>query len=182
MAHALLVIAQQGYQDKEYGDTRAALEHASVAVTVASPQGGECTGKFGGTVAAELPLRDVDAASYDIVAFIGGPGASALKDDPDALRIARDTVAAKKVLGAICIAPTILAAAGVLQDVSATVWDDDGVQSAFLEENGAHYTGEDVTVDGSVVTGNGPLAASSFGRALVGATLAFRPGAVETAS
>lgn len=169
MRSALLVIAKQGYQDKEYADTRAALEEAGIAVTVASTAAGPCAGKFGGSADATLALREADAASYGIVAFIGGPGAAALQADPDALRLVRDTVAAKKVLGAICIAPVILAAAGVLQDKEATVWDDDGQQSALLEESGAHYTGEAVSVDGQIVTANGPLAAAEFGKRLAAA-------------
>lgn len=169
MPSALLVIAKQGYQDKEYEGTRAPLEGASVSVTLASTEAGECDGKFGGKVVADLALRDVDVSRYDVVAFIGGPGAAALKDDADALRVVRDAVAAKKILGAICIAPTILAAAGVLHDKEATVWDEDGLQSAYLEEHGAHYTGKDVEVDGLFITANGPLAAPSFGQALVSA-------------
>lgn len=162
----LLVIAKQGYQDGEYQDTRASLEAASIAVTVASTEAGTCAGKLGGTAEATVALGDVDVTTFDGVAFIGGPGAATFKDDPGALRIVRDAVAAKKVLGAICIAPTVLAAAGILQDKEATVWDQDGLQSAFLEEHGAHFTGEEVTVDGLIVTANGPEAAKAFGARL----------------
>lgn len=161
----LLIIAKSGFQDKEYAGTRLGLGDASF--TIASTEAGDCTGKFGGKVHANLALRGVDVKNYDCIAFIGGPGAAPLKDDPEALRIARDAVAAKKVLGAICIAPTILAAAGVLQDKEATVWDEDGQQSAYLEEHGAHYTGQEVTVDSLIITGNGPDVAEAFGRALV---------------
>lgn len=168
MPSALLVIAKTGFQDKEYDGTRKELAAGDIALSVASTEAGECTGKFGGTVDADLALKDVDVSGYDCVAFIGGPGASALRSEPEALRVVRDTVAQKKLLGAICIAPTILAAAGVLQDREATVWDEDGEQSAYLEENGAHYTGQDVTKDGRIITANGPEAAEAFGKALRG--------------
>ncbi len=167
MPAILLVIARQGFQDKEYDGTRAGL--SAYPVTVASTEAGECTGKFGGIVVADVALRDVDVSAYACIAFIGGPGAAALKDDPDALRIVRDAVAARTLLGAICIAPTVLAAANVLQDKEATVWDDDGLQSAFLEEHGAHYVQQDVVIDGRIITANGPEAAEAFGKALADA-------------
>ncbi len=162
---ALLVIAPQGYQDVELDGTRKALLEANFDVVLASTEAGACAGKFGGTERAAIAMRDVNAADYDRIAFIGGPGAHELCDNADAHRIARETVAAAKPLGAICIAPTILAAAGVLTGKRATVWNEDGSQSAGLEAAGAIYTGEAVTEDGLLITGNGPKVAVEFGRA-----------------
>ena len=166
MGHALIVIAHEGFQDQEYAGTRKGLEDASYTITVASTEAGECIGKFGRKEEAALALRDVDVQDFDKVAFIGGPGAAALADDEDAKRIARETTKQGKVLGAICIAPTILARAGVLKGKRATVWGNGGEEAALLTEEGAIYTGEDVTVDGKIVTGNGPGAAEEFGRIL----------------
>ena len=168
MAKALLIIAQKGYQDLEYAGTRKGLENASYAITLASTEAGECIGKFGGKEKATIILRDTDVSLFDVIAFIGGPGAAALADNEDAKRVARDAVAFGKVLGAICIAPTILARAGVLKGKRATVWDSEGEQAALLESGGAFYTGNAVTVDGKIVTGNGPAAAEEFGRVLAG--------------
>ena len=68
-----------------------------------------------------------------------------------------------KLVCAICIAPMILAKAGLLKDINATVWDVDGKQSSYFNSHGIKYTGEDVTVDGNIITANGPDAASAFG-------------------
>lgn len=168
MSTALIVIAQQGFQDQEYAGTRKGLEDAGYVITVASTQAGLCTGKFGGKEQASLALKDVDVSTFEKIAFIGGPGAAALADNEEAKRIARDAVSQGKILGAICIAPTILARAGVLKGKRATVWDSGGEQVSLLEEEGAVYTGEDVTVDGKIVTGNGPAAAEEFGKVLAG--------------
>lgn len=83
--------------------------------------------------------------------------------------MARATVEAGKPLGAICIAPLILAKAGVLKGRKATVWDSGGEQIAILKAHGAVYTDQAVVIDGSVVTGNGPGAAGEFGRVFAGA-------------
>lgn len=165
MPVALLIIAQEGFQDHELDGTRDALIDASFDIELASTEEGDCMGKYGGEEEAGLALADVDVEDFDKVAFIGGPGAAKLAENPEALRIARETAAAGKPLGAICIAPTILAKAGVLDGIEATVWDSGGQQAAIIEEAGATYTGNPVTKDGKIVTGNGPEAAQEFGRA-----------------
>jgi protease I len=166
MSSTLLIIAPEGFQDIELAGTQKELTKAKYQVTIASTEAGECTGKFGGKVTASIALRDVNVADFDRIGFIGGPGAEMLKDDPEAQRIARETVASKKPLGAICIAPLILAEAGVLEGKKATVWDFAGEQAQILREHGAVYTGESVTKDGLIVTGNGPQASEEFGRVL----------------
>lgn len=167
MKRALLVIAQNGYQDVELAGTQNALLTAGYEVTLASKEEGTCVGKFGGTEEALLAMRDVDPLAYDVLAFIGGPGAHALAEDKEAILLAKTRADSGKVLGAICIAPTILAAAGVLHGKHASVWDDGkGTQERFLIDNGAIYAKDPVTVDGHIVTGNGPDAAEEFGRRL----------------
>jgi protease I len=162
--NALLIIAKLGYQDVELDGVRDELEAAGFSVTLASTQEGECTGKFGGEEHAEFALDDVNVKDYDRVGFIGGPGAANLWQNAEAKRIAQDAVKAKKPLGAICIAPKILAAAEVLVGKKATVWNKDGDQEGFLAMHDVHYTGEPVTVDGLIVTGNGPEASEEFGK------------------
>jgi len=163
---ALLIVAQQGFQDLEYEGTRKGLTDAGFAVVIGSKAKGLCTGKFGEKISAIVALQDVVVEDYDRIAFIGGPGAAAFASDPEALKIANDTVRAGLPLGAICIAPTILAKARVLDGKRATIWDDgEGTQVRLLEQMGATYTGDTVTVDGLIVTGNGPEAAEEFGRA-----------------
>jgi len=165
---ALLIIAQKDYQDREYERTRAVLERGGMEVTVASGGGGTCTGRFGGSVQNTLLLGQVKVEDFDVIAFIGGGGAEAYVHHPEALRIANEAARAEVILGAICIAPLILAKAKVLEGRKATVWDDgQGTQERMLEQAGAQVTGDSVTVDGRIVTGNGPDASEEFGRTLV---------------
>lgn len=166
MSKVLVVIAQEGYQDVELEGTRNGLLKADFEVVLASKEKGSCAGKFGGQEEAAIAIRDVDISEYDRVAFVGGPGAGAFASDPDALHLAQETVRAGKPLGAICVAPTILAKARVLSGKRATVWDSGGQQAGILEQYGAEYTGEPVTVDGMIVTANGPDAAVEFGKTI----------------
>ena len=71
-----------------------------------------------------------------------------------------------KKICAICIAPMILARAGVLSGKNATVFPDRDAISE-LRAGGALYRDQDVVKDGNVITARGPEAAEKFGRSVV---------------
>jgi len=101
--------------------------------------------------------------------FIGGSGAQEYIGDENCYRVARETVKAGKILGAICIAPAILAKAGVLEGKKSTVWSSAMDRSAvkILESSGAKYLAEPVVVDGKIVTASGPIAAKKFAEKII---------------
>ncbi|MDO8848495.1 MAG: DJ-1/PfpI family protein [Coriobacteriia bacterium] len=160
MARVLMVIAPAIFRDEEYSQPKAVLEARGAEVITASRTPGICHGKLGMTAEATVAIAEVEAADYDAVVFVGGGGAEVFFDDPAAHRLARRALEADRVLGAICIAPSILARAGLLQGVRATAF---GSQRADLVAHGAIWTGRPVEVDGAIVTANGPDAARDFG-------------------
>ncbi len=164
--NALFIVAQQGYQDLEYGVPKQILEQEGVEVVTAAKVRGVASGKVYTTVAT-LALDEVRVEDYDVVIFIGGPGAVRYQHDAEAHRIILQTVAQGILLGAICIAPTILAYAGVLKGKKATVWNEDGKQEPLFKKMEITYTGNAVTQDGRIVTANGPGAARDFGKKMV---------------
>ncbi|MGD9154484.1 MAG: DJ-1/PfpI family protein [Bacillota bacterium] len=159
-----LVIAEKIFRDEEYQVPKALLEQAGVNVLTVSTTVGKAVGKLGLSVKPDLLLAKLSVSQADALLFIGGGGASQYFDDPTAHRLARDYAHSGKVVGAICIAPVILARAGLLAGKKATVFPDG---RAALEQNGACYTGNPVEVDGLIITGNGPEAAAEFGRKAV---------------
>jgi len=166
---AVLVIAYQGFQDKEYLETRNVLEKAGINITVSSSIKGEAQGKLGEKVFIDKTINEIDIEDYNALIFIGGPGALEYVEDSFVHQLIRKAVIGKKVLGAICIAPEILAKAGVLNEKRATVWSSPIDQSPvkILENEGAEYINEPVVVDGKIITGNGPEAATEFGQKIV---------------
>lgn len=79
----LMVIANQHFFYREYGDPRAEFERAGVRVTVAAgrkapcrPHQGSGEGADGGVVQPDLALNNVKASDYDAILFSGGWGAS----------------------------------------------------------------------------------------------------------
>lgn len=170
MATILFVIAREGFRDEEYFIPREVLAAAGHTVVTASNEktGAVAIGSHGGEAHIDAHVADVKADAFDAVAFAGGPGAVENLDNEESYRLIRETVAAHKLLGAICIAPTILAKAGVLRGKKATVWtsptDKDPI--AILESNGAMYTDAPVVEDDNIITANSPKAAHAFGEAL----------------
>lgn len=129
----------------------------------ASVRPGPCTGKLGMAAEAELALADVEPAGIDALLFVGGAGSAVYFDDEVAHGLARAVLDEGKVLGAICIAPSILARARLLEGRRATAYPS---QEADLEAHGARFTGAPVEVDGEVVTADGPQSAAAFGMAV----------------
>lgn len=160
----LMVIAPKGFRDEEYRIPKEIFEKAGAEVTVASTSTEKATGMLGMVVDPDTLLEKVKATDYDALVLIGGVGAKHYWEDPIAHRLVREIYAGEKVLGAICAAPVILANAGVLEGRRATVFSA-GVSR--LKTKGAIYTGEDVTVAGKIVTGNGPRAAANFAQEIV---------------
>jgi len=165
---AVVVIAMKGFQDHEFAGVMGGLAKHGFHVDVCGKEKHkEAVGKFGSKQLTACAMSEIDVDKYDRIAFVGGPGAGALRDEPDALNLARKFFAADKVVGAICIAPTILAHAGVLKGKKATVWDSkggSGPEAQYINDHGAHFVPhKPVVVDGKVVTGNGPDAAEEFG-------------------
>jgi protease I len=163
---ALFIVAQQGYQDLEYGVPKQILEQAGITTVTASKERGVAQGKMTSTK-VELALSEVRVNEYDVIIFVGGPGAVRYQQDTEAWRIARETVEKGILLCAICIAPTILAYAGVLKGKQATVWDEDFKQEPLFTKMGITYTEKAVTQDGKIITANGPGAARDFGKKIM---------------
>jgi len=163
VAHVLMVIAPAVFRDEEYAHPKQVLESAGARVTTASTARGACLGKLGMVAHADIALHEVEPADYDAVVFVGGSGAEVFFDDPVAHRIAGTMADAGMVVAAICIAPSILARAGVLHGRRATAFSS---QEPDLTARGAIWTGAPVEIDGAIVTANGPEAAADFGRAL----------------
>ena len=160
----LLIVAQNGFRDEEYFKPKAILEDAGYQVKTGSVKVGTARGKLGGTAKVEVALSEVKVDDYAAVVFIGGPGSADYFTDKTALKLATDAYQKGKVVGAICIAPGILARAGILKGRKATVFSS---EAETLKREGADYSALPVVVDGRIVTADGPEAAEGFGKALV---------------
>jgi len=154
-----LIIAPENFRDEELFETKKVLEAAKIKTTVASSRTGLIKGMLGGIQEVKKSILDINVADYDAIIFIGGTGAAVYFDDAIALAVAEEAVRQGKILGAICIAPSILANAGILQGRMATAFAS---EKKNLISGGAKYTGEHVAVDRGIITASGPAAARDF--------------------
>ena len=160
----LMVIPPKDFRDAEYTEPRNAIENSGAEVKVASIQGGTSVGAEGTMVQIDLTVSEVSVEDFDAVVFVGGPGMAQIVDDESLQILAKKFYDADKLTTAICVAPVILAKTGILSGKQVTAWA--GVKND-LENSGAVYTGEPVTVDGKIITGSGPVAAKEFGEKIV---------------
>ena len=157
------IVGRENFRDEELFETRRVLAAAGVQTFVASTKMGAVRGMLGGVAEATILVNELKVDDYDAVIFIGGAGALEYFENRAAWNIARDAAQKRKIIGAICIAPAILANAGILKGVRVTGFP---TERDRLINAGAFYTGVPVERDGFIITGDGPLASVMFGRAI----------------
>lgn len=159
----VLVPLAEGFEELEAVTVIDILRRAGIEVVVASLAGSPVTGSHGIRIAADTPLAAVVEQDFDMIALPGGmPGAEHLRNDPRVADFVRRLHGRGRPIAAICAAPMVLAAAGVLAGRRATSYP------GFL---GEASTGEAVVVDGNVITSRGPGTALDFALTLVEALM-----------
>ncbi len=159
----VMVVAPKDFTDQEYADPRAVFEKAGALVRVASTSRSAAVSHNGESLAVDLAVGEIELDQLDALVIVGGTGALTFLLDDEALRnLVIVAFRSRKVVAAICVAPAILARAGILRNLRATCFPDPRVV-ALLKRNGADYTERGVVAADRVVTANGPGAARDFG-------------------
>jgi len=161
MGKVLMIIAPRNFRDEELFHTKEELESSGNSVTIASTTTDKATGMLGRTAKPDITINDVNVDDYDAVVFVGGTGSSIYFNNSKAHEIAITANKKRKLVGAICIAPSILANAGLLKGKKATSYPS---EESNLRLKGADYTGNPVEKDGNIITADGPGSARKFGR------------------
>lgn len=108
----------------------------------------------GVVIKADMKFEDADFNDADLLMLPGGlPGATNLNEHEGVRKALLEQYNKGKLVAAICAAPLVLGSIGILKGKRATCYP--GFEK-YLE--GAEYTHELCTVDGNVVTGEGPAA------------------------
>jgi len=164
---AVVAIAPDKYRDEELAETIAALTKNGVEYDIASIKPGICKGMMGGKTQATISFDDIDPKNYKGLIVIGGSGSQDyLWGDDMLVRLAVYFHEKGKVVAAICLAPVVLANAGILKGKKATVYNS---SAAIMEmkKGRAVLVDQPVVVEGRIVTANGPAAAKAFAEAAV---------------
>lgn len=162
MAKVLVPLAE-GFEEIEAVTIVDVLRRAGLEVVVAGLRPGPVRGSHGIRIDTDTSLDRVCAADFALVALPGGlPGATHLREDAGLRRLLQEMSATGKYIGAICAAPSVLAAAQLLDGRRATSYP------GFLDPTQVDYREEPVVIDGKLVTSRGPGTAMAFALALVG--------------
>jgi protease I len=158
------IVAPKNFRDEEYFQPKVVLQSQGAAVlTFAKGDPEEMPGNQGGKARTDAKFNDLNSDDYDGLVFVGGNGAKIYFENKKIHKLIRQFIDKNKVIGAICIATTILAKAGVLENKQVTSTED---QKETIKSFGAKWLDQAIVVDGNIITANGPEAALKFGSKL----------------
>lgn len=166
MPRALIIISQKNFSDEEFSAVKSALVNGKVQVTIASITNEEARGTRGMKVTPNKTVAQALKDDFDAVILIGGSGSPTLADYPEVIETLKRQNQKKRIVAGICLAPIVLARAGILVDVMSTVYPEDWAISSITRD-GAHYFDKSVIEDGNIVTANGPKSAVEFAETIL---------------
>ena len=116
----ILVPLAEGFEEIEAVTIVDVLRRAELEVTVAGLVPGPVRGSHGIPVTPDAHLGDLDTLTFTMVVLPGGPGTKNLAQDERVLAVVRRLAAEGQRTAAICAAPLVLHAAGVIEGVPVT--------------------------------------------------------------
>jgi protease I len=158
------ILVENGFEEAELVDPRAALDRAGAKTTVVSPVKDKVrawkTKDWGKEVKVDLALDDASATQFDALLLPGGVmNPDHLRLNPKAVQLVRAFVTAGKPIAAICHGPWTLIDAGAVRGKRLTSWPS---LRTDLENAGATWVDEEVCVDRGLVTSRKPADIPAF--------------------
>ena len=168
------IFLAEGFEEVEALTQVDLLRIAGAEVTMVSISGArEVAGSHGIVVTADKIFAEMDFAEMDLLVLPGGmPGTLHLKECAPLIALLQDFNEKGRKLAAICAAPTVLGAAGLLRGKKAACYPgcEDGL-------TGAEVLTDRVVVDGNITTSRGVGTAIPFALELI--SLLFGPEKAE---
>ncbi len=163
MSNVLTILAP-GFEEIEAVSVIDLLRRAGIDVTVCGLNETEVTGAHDITITCDDLLEGVPVDDFDCLFLPGGqPGTNNLKKDERVINLVQHFFKQQKLITAICAAPTVLHAAGILQGKKVTSYPSE--KNVFTDST---YIEENVVQDGKIITSRGVGTAIEFGLYLVG--------------
>lgn len=159
----VLVLLAEGSEELEAVTIVNILRRGSINVTLAGLAAGALRGSRGIQIVPDTTLDEVLTDDFDMVVLPGGlPGTTHLRNDPRVAALLKKTYGTGKQVAAICAAPSVLAAAGLLDGKRATCYPTclDEFPAVKLQTSA-------VEQDGNITTSRGPGTAMDFALTLL---------------
>lgn len=153
-----LVLFAAGSEELEAITIVNILRRAGVAVTLAGLTDGALCGARGVTLQPDTRLDAVLHERFDMLVLPGGqPGTRNLRADARVLHLAQEMAQQGRYVAAICAAPSVLAAAGLLDGKRATCFP-----TCLDEFPAVKLANAAIVEDGNLITSRGPGTAMDF--------------------
>ena len=158
------IFLAEGFEEVEALTQVDLLRRAGAEVTMVSISGArEVAGSHGIVVTADKIFAEMDFAEMDLLVLPGGmPGTLHLKECAPLIALLQDFNEKGRKLAAICAAPTVLGAAGLLRGKKATCYP--GCEVGLT---GAEVLTDREGVDGNITTSRGVGTAIPFALSLI---------------
>ncbi len=158
------ILLAEGFEELETIAPADLLRRAGAEVKLVSVNGAAAVrGARGVTMAADLPMAELDFNAMDMVVLPGGyPGYENLGKSPEVAALLRRANDAGKWIAAICGAPSVLGGLGLLKGRSATCYP--GMEETL---EGAQVLTDPVVESENIITSRGAGTAVDFALALV---------------
>lgn len=166
MSQKVLIPLIDGFEEIEAVTSIDILRRAGLEVITAGIGGLRITGSHRIQVGADVLFEDVVDEEFDAIVLPGGPGTQQLIRVAPLQQMLKRHAERGKLVAAICAAPTILAAAGLLEGVETACFP-----SGEGQLGGAILVREPVAVSGKIITSRGAGTAVAFALEVTAALL-----------
>ena len=162
MSKVLIPLAS-GFEEIEAVTNIDVLRRASIEVVTISLNSLDVKGDHGIPIIADQRIDQIEIDDFDAIVLPGGmPGAGNLRDNQKILDFVRKINEEGGLVAAVCAAPIVLEAAGILEGKNATSYPGFGE-----EMPSCNYKEERVVKDGNIITARGPGVALEFALEIV---------------
>ncbi len=155
----LIFLPKEDFNEIEFLIIRNEIEKSGFKIFIVSDAVNFCIGNSGLKVKNDIKLENVNPKNFSAIILVGGGGTKIYFQNKILANKLKLFKSQKRVLAAICLAPVLLAQAGLLNNVNATCYPSNKNE---LERNGANYFSSPVVSDKEIITANGPDAAVDF--------------------
>jgi 4-methyl-5(b-hydroxyethyl)-thiazole monophosphate biosynthesis len=156
----VLIPLTDGFEEIEAITPMDILRRAGFDVVTAGIPSSMVTGAHMTKITTDVKLDKVNMEEFDAIVLVGGPGYKNLANSSRVMSAIRDFDSKNKLVAAICMAPSILTKAGIIDNKKATIYPGQ-------ERQIPRPRGERVVVDGNIITSQAPGTAMEFSLKIV---------------
>lgn len=151
MTKTICILLAEGFEESEAIVPADLLKRLGVNIVFASITNvKEIKGTHGFKFIADTTINNIITDDFDVLMLPGGlPGTTNLRDNDDVISLIQQANKHNKIITAICAAPIVLKDAGIADNKRITGYPS---CEQFSQKHKFSFTGNDIEVDGNIIT------------------------------